>query len=161
MDNIVVSSQIEDCEGCPLYREDCPGGWTSGPGGTPIEPPCTSWSGDEEIYAGMYERDIDYPPQSLRWVEEARAQKEREEAERRRREEVENMLEAVFSISKHGNAKRRRSEWHDWEDWFCPECNRWFYVGILSCSNGIETTGCPRCGAPLAYSPLLAQEDLR
>lgn len=158
MNEVVIAAQIEDCQGCPLYQEDCPGGWTSGPGGTPIEPPCTSWNGDEEIYAGMYEREVDYPLQSIRWAEEARARREQEEAERRRRKEIEDTREAVFSISKHGNAKRRKSEWHEWEDWFCPECNRWFHVGVLSFSNGIETTGCQRCGAPLAYSPLLEQE---
>lgn len=32
---------IEDCSECPLKDEGlCPGGWTSGAGGIPIEPPC-------------------------------------------------------------------------------------------------------------------------
>lgn len=54
MDEIKKASEIEDCTGCPLYGADCKGGWTSGAGGTPIEPPCCSWNGDEEIYEGMY-----------------------------------------------------------------------------------------------------------
>ena len=42
--------EIEDCDECPIKDEGiCPGGWTSGAGGTPIEPPCTSWDGDEEV----------------------------------------------------------------------------------------------------------------
>lgn len=61
MDEAKKASEIEDCEDCPLYQSDCPGGWVGGPGGTPIEPPCCSWDGDEEIYEGMY-AEIDYSP---------------------------------------------------------------------------------------------------
>ena len=48
MDEEKIAREIEDCDGCPLYGNDCPGGWTGGPNG-PIEPPCCSWNGDEEI----------------------------------------------------------------------------------------------------------------
>ena len=41
---------IEDCSECPLKDEGlCPGGWTSGAGGIPIEPPCAGWDGDEDV----------------------------------------------------------------------------------------------------------------
>lgn len=53
----VSAMDIQDCSDCPLLYIDCPGGWTSGGGGTPIEPPCTSWVGDEVIYSGKYSRD--------------------------------------------------------------------------------------------------------
>ena len=51
----VLAKNITDCEECPLYKNDCSGGWTSGGAGQPIEPPCTLWNGDEIIYEGMYE----------------------------------------------------------------------------------------------------------
>ena len=49
------ASDITGCEDCPLLGNDCVGGWTSSPSGTPIEPPCCSWNDDTEVYAGMYE----------------------------------------------------------------------------------------------------------
>lgn len=36
-DNIVLAKDIEDCDSCPLKDHDCPGGWTSGGSGQPIE----------------------------------------------------------------------------------------------------------------------------
>lgn len=55
--------EIEDCDECPIRDEGiCPGGWTSGAGGDPIEPPCTNWDGNknvrdyiEEFYASQLE----------------------------------------------------------------------------------------------------------
>lgn len=41
-DSIVLAKYITDCSECPLYENDCPGGWVGGPGGVPIEPPCCS-----------------------------------------------------------------------------------------------------------------------
>jgi len=40
---------------CPLHRNNCKGGWTSDGGGMPVEPPCTSWNDDTEVYEGMYD----------------------------------------------------------------------------------------------------------
>ena len=48
-DNIVLAKDIEDCDSCPLKDHDCPGGWTSGGSGQPIEPPCCSWNDDTEV----------------------------------------------------------------------------------------------------------------
>lgn len=56
-DKVIYARDIDDCSNCPLYEKDCPGGWTSSGSGTPIEPPCTSWNSDEEIYEGMYDRN--------------------------------------------------------------------------------------------------------
>ena len=42
-------SEIDDCSICPLPGEGlCPGGMACY-GGEPIEPPCTSWDGDEDV----------------------------------------------------------------------------------------------------------------
>lgn len=51
-----------------MYQNDCVGGWTSGGGGIPIESPCCSWNGEEEIYEGMYDNDYEYSEQELKWV---------------------------------------------------------------------------------------------
>ena len=55
MEEYVLAKDINSCEECPLYKSECPGGWTSDPGGTPIEPPCCNWNDDDEIYDGMIE----------------------------------------------------------------------------------------------------------
>lgn len=81
MDELKIASEIEDCDDCPLYKMDCPGGWTGGPNG-PIEPPCCSWNGDEEIYEGMY-RERDYSPEELKWLQEEYEQKKAEKREAR------------------------------------------------------------------------------
>lgn len=40
--------EIGDCDVCPFMSEgECCGGWKSGAGGTPIEPPCCSWPDDD------------------------------------------------------------------------------------------------------------------
>lgn len=49
---VIYARDIDDCSVCPLYEKDCPGGWTSSGGGTPIEPPCTSWNGEERNCLG-------------------------------------------------------------------------------------------------------------
>ena len=50
------AKDIDDCDNCPLRKSDCNGGMTSGGGGNPIEPPCTSWNDETEIYEGMYDK---------------------------------------------------------------------------------------------------------
>lgn len=61
---------IEDCSECPLKDEGlCPGGWTSGAGGTPIEPPCAGWDGEEDLL----------------WKEKQEKQRKNEIAKRKRR----------------------------------------------------------------------------
>ena len=96
MDEMKLAREIEDCDDCPLYGNDCPGGWTGGPNG-PIEPPCCSWNGDEEISKGMYS-NITYLPQELKWRQEAHEQKEAEKRAAKHKEEIEN-LEAAATAS--------------------------------------------------------------
>lgn len=81
-------SEIDDCSICPLPGEGlCPGGMVCY-GGEPIEPPCTSWDGDEDVE--------DY-------IESVHASiLEREEYEDRLREERENKKR------KNEIAKRKR-----------------------------------------------------
>lgn len=72
-------SEIDDCSICPLPGEGlCPGSMVCY-GGEPIEPPCTSWDGDEDVE--------DY-------IESVHASiLEREEYEDRLREEREKKLQ--------------------------------------------------------------------
>lgn len=54
----MLYKELDNCDECPLYNELCSGGWTSGYGGTPIEPPCTCWNDEDdldEIYNNMIE----------------------------------------------------------------------------------------------------------
>ena len=45
---IIKAKDIHDCEDCPLHDNEYPGGWTSGAGGTPIEPPCCDWDDEDD-----------------------------------------------------------------------------------------------------------------
>ena len=42
---------LEYCDDCPLYKDLCPGGWTSSPSGSshPIEPPCIKWNDEDDM----------------------------------------------------------------------------------------------------------------
>ena len=55
MEEEKLAKDITCCEECPLYKKDCPGGWTSNGSGNPIEPPCCSWDDDTLVFEGMYE----------------------------------------------------------------------------------------------------------
>jgi len=89
-DLIKKASEIEECEDCPLYKKDCPGGWTSDGTGQPIEPPCTSWNDDDEIYDAVFYHTVGKPDMPIltkiifiadciepsrtsRWVDDVRA----------------------------------------------------------------------------------------
>lgn len=82
-------SEIYDCSICPLPGEGlCPGGMVCY-GGEPIEPPCTSWDGDEDVE--------DY-------IESVHASiLEREEYEDRLREEREKKKRKIESPSGNAN----------------------------------------------------------
>lgn len=69
---VVLAKDIDDCSNCPLYKSECLGGWTSDGAGNPIEPPCTSWNDDDEIWDGML--GLQY----LEWEEYEERQKKRE-----------------------------------------------------------------------------------
>lgn len=68
---VVLAKDIDDCSNCPLYESECHG-LTSNGAGNPIEPPCTSWNDDDEIWGGMLEL------QRLEWEEYEERQKKRE-----------------------------------------------------------------------------------
>lgn len=82
--------EIEDCDECPIRDEGiCPGGWTSGAGGDPIEPPCAGWDGEEDVedyissvYASIAARE-EY--EDRLWKEEQEKQRKNEIAKKKRR----------------------------------------------------------------------------
>ncbi len=78
-DDIVLAKDIDDCSKCPLYESECPGGWTSDGAGNPIEPPCTSWNDDDEIWDGMVES------QYIVWEESEELQRKNERSMKAKR----------------------------------------------------------------------------
>lgn len=148
---VIYARDIDDCSVCPLYKKDCPGGWTSGGGGTPIEPPCTSWNGDEEIYEGMYDRYSDW---KLEDIEQKTAEliRRRTKQQKDRKEYLERR---ISEYSNYGNVKTRYAG-ELLDKWYCPRCHNWFYpngcVPPYRDKDGIETSICPICNTRLAYS---------
>lgn len=78
-DSVVLAKDIDDCSKCPLYESECPGGWTSDGSGNPIEPPCTSWNDDDEIWDGMLES------QRIDWEESEERQRKYERSMKAKR----------------------------------------------------------------------------
>ena len=78
-DGVVLAKDIDDCLKCPLYESECPGGWTSDGAGNPIEPPCTSWNEDDEIWDGMLES------QRIEWEESEERQRKYERSMKAKR----------------------------------------------------------------------------
>lgn len=146
------ASEIEECEDCPLLGNDCPGGWTSGAGGTPIEPPCCSWNGDEEIYEGMYDRDYRFSPQELKWAQEEYDRREAARREKLHKQEIERFKEKVRSLTggeyRHIEFRRNGSICHDW---LCPYCHTWRRVGAESWYGGIGEAWCGKCNRRMVY----------
>lgn len=104
-DGVVLDKDIDDCSKCPLYKSECPGGWTSNGAGNPIEPPCTSWSDDDEIWDGMLES------QYIKW----------EESEERRRKYERSMK------AKRGAATRKKyshldNKYIKFKEWLPKSC---------------------------------------
>ena len=159
MDEVKKASEIEDCSECPLYQADCPGGWSSDGTGQPIEPPCTSWDDDDEIYEGMYE---DYEPSEAeleRWREEtARREKQRKEEEHR--QEIDRLRRQVRSLTggeyKHIEFRRNGTIV---DDWFCPYCQRWTHPDFESGHGGIVESWCRRCNKRMVFCSELERED--
>lgn len=81
---------IEDCSECPLKdKELCPGGWTSGAGGIPIEPPCAGWDGEEDVddYISSVRANIiaNEEYEDRLWKEKQEKQRKNEITKRKRR----------------------------------------------------------------------------
>lgn len=158
-DDTVLAKDIHDCESCPLYKHDCKGGWTSDGNGNPVEPPCTSWNDDDEIYEGMYEDNVYEPSErELKWEQEELARKEQEQKKRRETEDKEEARRQIQKASRYGNAKIREGG-ELCSNWYCPSCHRWFRAWHESYHNGIVETYCSFCGESLAHSYLLDKKD--
>lgn len=154
-EKIIHASDITECEECPLCGHDCPGGWSSSGSGTPIEPPCCSWNGDEEIYEGMYDcdyRDYEYAETSYK----EKQAREREEQEKRRKEDLRRRLD---NYDDYVEAKVKY-DGEPYEKWYCPHCHNWRYVGwwSMTMSDGIALTRCNICGTKLKYAYELGDE---
>lgn len=83
------ASEIEDCENCPLLAEEiCPGGMTSSPSGTPIEPPCCSFDDDTDLdqwISDYYDSQRRYEEYlDRKWKEEQEKKRKAEKAKKRR-----------------------------------------------------------------------------
>lgn len=100
------AKEIEDCENCPLLGNHCPGGMTSSPGGIPIEPPCCSWSPEDEISEEKMDKEHESYIRELEeeWEFEKKLRVKKEEAKKRRRE---SMLH-VYSETKEINRLKRK-----------------------------------------------------
>lgn len=154
-DEVIYARDIDDCSVCPLYKKDCPGGWTSSGGGTPIEPPCSSWNGDEEIYEGMYDRYSDWRLEDIKQRTKDTIRREQEEREKRQKDRKEYLERRIAEYSNYGNVKTRYAgEFLD--KWYCPRCHNWFYpnggMGATRLKEGIEFCWCPICDTRLAHS---------
>lgn len=88
----MLTSEIEDCENCPILKEGlCTGGFAPTPNG-PIEPPCASFVGDEDVYE---------------WIKECYTSMERYEAyeEKCRKEAQEKKRKAELKKKRHSFLK--------------------------------------------------------
>lgn len=157
MEDTKIANEIEDCEDCPLFGNDCPGGWTGGSNG-PIEPPCCSWNGDEKIYEGMY-REFEYSPQELKWAQEEYERKEAEEQAAKHKARIEHLRMAVAGII---GGQYRHIEVRDAGElrdaWKCPYCHNWSRVGWPFYRDGIAEAWCSKCGRKMVYCRELEDE---
>lgn len=84
--------EIEDCDECPIRDEGiCPGGWTSGAGGDPIEPPCTNWDGNKNVrdyIEEFYASQLEYEEYEDRLFEEKQKKQRKKEISKRKREYI-------------------------------------------------------------------------
>lgn len=153
-DEVIYARDIDDCSVCPLYEKDCPGGWTSSGSGTPIEPPCTSWNGDEEIYEGMYDRYKDWKLEDIKQRTAELIRREQEEREKQQKNRKEYLERRIAEYSNYDNAKTRYAG-ECLDKWYCPRCHNWFYPNGCASPyrdrDGIETSICPICNTRLAH----------
>lgn len=107
-------SEIEDCSECPIKDEGiCPGGWTSGAGGQPIEPPCASWDADEEVedyIQGYYARIQAHEEYEDRLWKEQQEKNAKNEIARQKRQYIK-----LYCISEQCEVKRLKKELASYE----------------------------------------------
>lgn len=154
-EKVIHASDITDCAECPLYDHDCCGGWSSNGCGTPIEPPCTSWNGDEEIYEGMYDRYRDWKLEDIKQRTAELIRREQEDREKQQKNHKEYLERRIAEYSKYDNAKTRYAG-ELLDKWYCPRCHNWFYPNGCASPyrdrDEIETSICPICDTKLAHS---------
>lgn len=157
MDEVKIANEIEDCEECPLHGKDCPGGWTGGPN-SPIEPPCCSWNGDEEIYEGMYQ-EYDYTPQELKWAQEEYERKAAEKRSAEHRARLEHLQMVVGGILEGPYLHIETKDAGELRDaWKCPYCRSWSRVNWPYSHDGVIEEWCNRCGKKMVYCRELEEE---
>jgi len=103
----MLYKEIDDCEQCPLLKEEiCPGGWTASPSGSPIEPPCCSFDDDTDL-----EQWVEDYYENQRRYEEYLDRKWEEEQEKKRKAEVakkkRNYLK-IYCTSERVDVKRAK-----------------------------------------------------
>lgn len=152
----IKAKDIHDCNDCPLYKEECSGGWTSGSGGEPIEPPCYSWNPEDETHNYEYEPE-DYPTEDdVKRLQELERIHNKEREDNRKRE-IERLTKLVHSKTKYGITKMKYYGSIVWA-YFCPNCNKWVYPTSEHSHHGICEATCPECGDTLVYCDILNQE---
>lgn len=154
------AKEIIECENCPLYCNDCIGGWTSNGSGTPIEPPCCSWNDDDEIYEEMYSLmpERDYSEQELKWFEEEQNRKEAERIKAREKADYEEAKRIVYSKTQYGSSPIKDTP-SICSAWWCYHCNKWISPGSETWSGGIGETYCPKCLTKLVHSHILEKGE--
>lgn len=149
------AKDITECESCPLYGNDCMGGWTSGGGGIPIEPPCCSWNGDDEIYAEMYSLSEREPTEEeIQRDKEIRERKEKERIAAKEKLDYEEVKKIVYSKNKHGSSPIKDIPYGE-SAWWCYHCNKWVTPYWENWTGGIGEAYCPHCLDTLVHSSIL------
>ena len=148
---IKKASDITECEDCPLFGNDCVGGWISSPSGTPIEPPCCSWNDDTEVYTGMYKYK-ELSLQEIKWAQEEYNKRENKIKEEKHKIEIERLKNKVRKLTgneyKHIEFRRGSSIC---KDWLCPYCHTRQKVGSEWWHDGIGEAWCSTCNHIMVY----------
>lgn len=100
------AKDIEGCEQCPLREEYCSGGMTSGAGGQPIEPPCTSWDDDTEL-----EDLVDNIGASQLAYEEHLDREHEKEKEKKHKQEIKNKRAIESRLHVRSETKKIKRLW--------------------------------------------------
>lgn len=158
--DVVLAKNIDSCDNCPLYQNDCPGNWTTGSTGVPIEPPCSFWNDDDEIYENMYssQSERDYSEQELKWEKERQERKEKERIKEREKAAYEEAKRIVYRKTKYGSSPIKETPTVSLglcSAWWCYNCNQWVYPSSEIWSGGIGEAYCPKCVTILVHSGIL------
>lgn len=112
MDESITLKQFEeeydyDCSVCPFHDDVCPGGWKSGYGGVPIEPPCTGWDkyDDDTTLDEIYD---DYESAQRAWERQLDEEYEIEWALKEKKEKAAKTRKAMesYCVSERLDVKR-------------------------------------------------------